>query len=280
MVSIAASFTDFRNLNSITNFEDFQNQVIAKIPNSSSVSLEQIRLGNEFCERLMPSRKQVEKSIFLAEKFKMTFALVLANLTDEGHKKLHRIMPALEPKNEIVVNDWGTAYLLSESYPEYTLIAGRLLCKHLKEARIATPEEFREVKWPVDNPHFKNVLSDLGINKAEVDLAPHTVVPGNKVEDVLLTLHLNRGYSAKSHVCKIGSAHQPKQKKFSSGHRCRRECLRFRTTISKLPHPRESTLEIYQRGNTWFYGYSDQMNISISQSLQNSIFQHAVVTLD
>jgi len=280
MIKISAAFTEFKQISSLTGIKRLQQQVLSHLPQEQPFQLEQIRLGNEFCERLIPTTNQVNKAITLANQFHLGFALVLANLTDQGHKKLQRILPILPHGCEIVVNDWGTAYLVTLAHPNLKVTAGRLLCKHLKEARISTPAEDPIVKWPVSNEQFLSVLADLNIQHAEVDLAPHTRIPDKKIRGISLGMHLERGYSAKSHVCTVGSLHQPDADKFTSGHRCRRECLEYITRVPKIIYPRKNSLEMYQRGTTWFYNYSDRMNQSIALALQNQRVDRAIVTMD
>jgi len=280
MVQVAVSFTEFRNLSSFKTKEDLIGEIKNKGLWCTWFELSEIRLGNEFCERLIPTSKQLQKTATIANQFGLKSTLTLANLTDQGQKKLRRLMPTLPVETDIVVNDWGTAHLIAEEFPKHTSVAGRLLCKHLKESRISKPAIDPEVNWPVTSEPFQNILNEFDIKKAEVDLAPHTAMPKEKLKEVILALHLNQGYSAKSHICKVGSTNQPIDGKFVSGHLCRRECLLYETQVSDLPHPRENELDIFQRGNTWFYKYTDRMNASVSQALHDGIVDDVVVTMD
>lgn len=280
MVQIAAAFTEFHRLDSVGGKENLVSKLKDLVSWSDIFVLNQVRLGNEFCERLIPTKSQVRKAAEIADRFDLDFVLVLANLTDKGLKKLGDIIPNLSQNAEIVVNDWGTAAMIAENFPDHPIIAGRLLCKHLKEARISTPDTYPEVNWPINSDYFKSILQALRIERAEVDLAPHTVMPAKKVKDIAVTLHLNCGYSAKSHVCKIGSTRQPAGRKFVPEHLCQRECLSYKTVVSKLRYPTTHDLEMFQRGNTWFYTYTSRMNASVNQAILNGSVDRAVVTLD
>ena len=134
--------------------------------------------------------------------------------------------------------------------------------------------------WPVESAHFRALLDSLGISRVEVDLAPHTSMPTVKTDGVKLSLHLHNGYTTKSHVCKIGSIHQPAARKFTPEHNCQRECLRYITSVSRMAYPPRQALGVFQRGNTWFYNYTERMNASIAEAMRNTVMDRAVVTLD
>ncbi len=280
MIGIDVSSTKFDNLASFLELDETNANFANLIPWCDSFTLNKIRIGNEFCERLFPSVNDVMKTVDLAGRLHLDPVLVLANLTDRGQEKARRILAALSKPIEIIANDWGTAILVAEHFPRHTLSAGRLLCKHLKEARISTPKEMPPANWPVTSAHFVRILNKLGIKRAEVELAPHTSVPTEMAPEIAITLHLNRGYSAKSHVCRVGSTRLPNEKKFVPGHLCRRECLDYETNVSKLQYPKENGLGIFQRGNTWFYDYTDEMNASIAAAFRSGLIDRAVVTVD
>ncbi|MBL6932409.1 MAG: hypothetical protein ISR45_05625 [Rhodospirillales bacterium] len=280
MLKLAVTFGESSHFDAVEDRDDLERRFQPCIPDDISYRLGNIRLGNEFCERLMPSSNQTRNAIFKADRFNLPFSLVLSNLTDKGHKKLKRLLPVLPDNTDVTVNDWGTAALVSSEYPNLSVTAGRLLCKHLKEARISTPDADPEVVWPISSKQFQKVLGGLGIQNAEVDLAPHTRPPAKKTPGFSVSLHLQRGYSAKSHVCKVGSINLPPEKKFAPGHLCRRECLDYVSPVIEQPHPKKDALPVFQRGNTWFYEYSERMNAAIATAIENSVIDQAIVTLD
>lgn len=280
MFDLGAGFTEYRSLESIEDLGELENRCQNQFSANAPFQLKAVRLGNEFCERLMPSSKQVKKAIQKAERLGLSFALVLSNLTDKGHRKLERLLPVLPEGGAVVVNDWGTAAMISAEHPHLTLSAGRLMCKHLKEARISAPKQDPEVTWPLSSPPFVDLLHDLGIEKAEVDLAPHTKPPTRMPVGISLSLHLNRGYSAKSHLCKVGSLHQPEEKKFTPEHLCRRECRTYQSTVVEQAYPETDALVVHQRGNTWFFDYSEQMQATIAGVIESDCHFTGIVELD
>ncbi|MDH3378170.1 MAG: hypothetical protein OEQ39_14595 [Gammaproteobacteria bacterium] len=280
MVDIAVSFTEFRNLDAAVCGQPLLDSIVPYVPDNIPLHISHIRLGNEFCERLLPTRRQIEKAAALADQYDVSFALVTPNLTDQGLKRLQHVMSAVPAASEIIVNDWGVADMLVQLYPALSLTAGRLLCKHLKEPRIAEPTVDPVVDWPVKSAHFRELLASFGINRVEVDLAPHTSMPTAKADGVKLTLHLHNGYTAKSHVCKIGSIKQPTARKFTPEHNCQRECLRYVTSVSRMIYPSRNDLGVFQRGNTWFYNYTERMNASIAEAIRNTVVDRTVVMLD
>lgn len=280
MGELAVACTNFKYLDAIRNGQTLLDRIDDCVADGFPFAINQFRFGNEFCERLLPTLSQLETAVALTKQAGLSFALVTPNLTDRGLKKLGKLLPHVPEDGEIIVNDWGAAAMVAEEYPRHSLVAGRLLCKHLKEARISTPAVDPEVDWPVNNTPFRALLELFGIERVEVDLAPHTSMPTNKAQGVKLTLHLNIGYSAKSHVCKVGSLHQAAARKFTPGHACQRECLSYVTHVNRLPYPAHDANRMFQRGNTWFYHYTERMQTSIAEALRADIVDRAVLMLD
>lgn len=135
--------------------------------------IDRIYIGNDFCEYALNETMTISLFKYYGDEIKTT--LLLPFLTDFGLNKLKRILKTLslmKLKNfEIVFNDWGTFYYLTEKYPTIKLVLGRLLTKQKKDPRIDKilkneQESFKLLK--IDNKtnivHTKkvpNTLSEL-----------------------------------------------------------------------------------------------------------------------
>lgn len=91
-----------------------------------------IYFGNEFCQQLIPSKKDLKEIIRIAKKGEMGFTLVTPYVTNEGLTKLRGLFDLLKKQREcyeVVVNDWGVLRLLNKEYNSLQPVLGRLLHK-------------------------------------------------------------------------------------------------------------------------------------------------------
>jgi len=89
-----------------------------------------IYLGDEFCERLLPSIDELKNAINLCEHNKLKLTLVTPYLTDKGIDTLIQRVDFIIQKEleyEIVINDWGALSVLQNYYPDIRLVLGRIL---------------------------------------------------------------------------------------------------------------------------------------------------------
>lgn len=73
-------------------------------------SFSRVYFGNEFCQRLIPSAKELEQVLDFVSEKSLPFTLVTPYVTDEGLRILESLLLKLEkrkPGSEVVVNDWG-----------------------------------------------------------------------------------------------------------------------------------------------------------------------------
>lgn len=88
-------------------------------------------IGSEFCERLLPSPADCKRIIERIRTKGGQCTLCTSWVTDT--ERVLRLLPILEPEDEIVFNDWGVfASLKNTAHP---LIMGRLLNPQKKDPR-------------------------------------------------------------------------------------------------------------------------------------------------
>jgi len=137
-----------------------------------------IYFGAEFCENLIPTKKETMKAIALAEERGLGFTYVTPYATDGGLKKIRCTIKSLPPGTEAVANDWGVLNMLA-GY-ELTPVAGRALIRYKRDPRIQKvekklPEKARDVLHSASTTRkgFRAILSQLGVARVEVDNMPY-----------------------------------------------------------------------------------------------------------
>jgi hypothetical protein len=124
-----------------------------------------------------------------------------------------------------------------------------------------------------------DLLLSFGVQRMEIDLPPHFDPSEVQSPDVRVTAHAPYGYCSKGRICRIGSLSLPAPSKFAPGHPCRRECLTYVAGMERRAAGGEG-LPTFQRGNTMFYRYSDEMTRSVGRLLEEQRCDRVVVPGD
>ena len=98
-------------------------------PLIGSRRVSRVHFGNEFCERLLPSRSVLDSVVKLVSGAGLGFSLVTPTLTDDGLGAVEELLDAVPDGGEVVVNDWGLMRRRRHRFPRLRASAGRLLCK-------------------------------------------------------------------------------------------------------------------------------------------------------
>ncbi len=243
------------------------------------LAVDRIHLGNEFCERLLPTPIQLRTALQQVEQLEVEISLLTPLLTDSGINRLQPLLELLPDGTEVVVNDWGTLRLLRSHYPTLIPLLGRLLYKMIKDPRLPSAQ------WTQLHPHsgrskpFHQLLARFGIDAIEMDLPPFTQPEQFQVGDLGLSVHLPYAYVVKGRMCRIGSLSLADKDKFVAGHACRKECLDY---VTPLARPEQSSQELagFQRGNTQFYRYGATIEASLIEAVKQGLIQRLVFAGD
>jgi len=131
--------------------------------------------GQEFCERLLPTRSQLDEMQERARELGLAFTLVTPYVTEEGLEQVEALVGHLsgcDSRAEVVVNDWGVLYWLRETHPDLVPVLGRLLTKQKRGPRILNLkgivpdtmiDHFRRSN--VDLPVLVEFLGRMGIKR-------------------------------------------------------------------------------------------------------------------
>lgn len=238
-----------------------------------------LHLGGEFCETLMPSPLQLNRAIATAREHGAAVTLVTPVMSDAALAQLKRLLALLPDGSEVVGNDWGTLALLHRDHRHLSPVAGRLLCKMVKDPRLPSAEWARLYPHGVHSRQFRALLDRLGVRRIELDVPPFAAPEDFRSNGLAVSVHVPFGYSVKGRACRIGSLHQPDERKFMTGHACRKECLTWTATLSRA-EAGGLDLATVQRGNTLFYRHSEAMSEAVRAAAAQGWIDRVVVAGD
>lgn len=236
-----------------------------------------LHLGSEFCETLLPSPRQVNGAVAAARARGIGFALVTPMLSEAGMARLDVLLPLLPEGAEVVANDWGTLRLLRGRAVEP--VAGRLLCKMIKDPRLPSAEWARLYPHGIHSTPFRRLLERLGVRRIEMDVPPFAAPGDFRSPGMKVAVHAPYGYSVKGRACKIGSLRRPDADKFRTGHDCAKECLAYVGVLSR-PQTAAAELETFQRGNVVLYRHSPAMAEAVDQAVAQGWVDRIVIAGD
>jgi len=233
-----------------------------------------IYFGNEFCQNLIPSLKQIKEAIIFARRNKAGFTLLTPFVTELGLSKLSLVFQFLkknESAAEIIVNDWGVLELLATKYRNiFELSLGRLLTRQQRDPslqRVIMKQQTAGIKDrngrikilvhvpPGEKYHsgiqssyinsisLQRFLYALGIRRVELN----NIIQGLLVDNIIFekTIYTPFINISTTRFCPMLT---PKQKKYRISF-CRRECQKVYSKLRNRYVPKI----IYKQGNTTFY---------------------------
>ncbi|MFH1788382.1 MAG: hypothetical protein ABH834_03265 [Candidatus Altiarchaeota archaeon] len=206
---------------------------------------DRVYLGDEFCERLLPTVRQLEKALKISDK-KITLAT--PPLTDKGLAGAKKLLSALPGKTEVVVNDWG----LLDDVKGLNLspVLGRLLLKYHRDPRVELiddkiPKGCRKVlhSSALTQERFVKFLKKNRIRRIELDAVPFEVDHGD-LSGFKASLHVPYAYVTTTRQCLANY--------FTTGRFGIRECRKQCIECSFPWESQELAFDMVQKGNTLF----------------------------
>lgn len=212
--------------------------------------------GNEFCQHLIPSVKDLETVKKLVSERRMSFTLVTPYVTNRG---IELLKPVFEyvlvnfPEAEVVVNDWGVLRLIKREFKSFSLNLGRLLVKQKRGPRILNIKDkipssliqhFKEVN--MDAPILGDFLADNGFNRIELD----NLLQGIDRQGCSLksSLYFPFAYVTTTRFC-LAAYLQKKEGYFRSISECNKECQKYTFKLNHNTMP----VDLILKGNTQFF---------------------------
>ncbi|MHB8156742.1 MAG: hypothetical protein ACYDEQ_05055 [Desulfocucumaceae bacterium] len=223
--------------------------------------------GQEFCERLMPTAEDLAEAIYASREKKLAFTLVTPYVTEGGLEKAEILLSKLvelQPRCEVVANDWGLLYLLRRKYPTLEPVMGRLINKACRDPRIAShikesPSDTLKMysRCSASNPYMKSLLNILKVKRIEIDNLPQGLDDSLPGRGYLLSLYVPYGFISTGSICLTGSWGQKRDKKFRTSEKscsrlCRYYSLEMRDLRGQVDN-KNNSWRVFQKGNTVFY---------------------------
>lgn len=217
---------------------------------------ERLYFGNEFCERLIPSVKDLEAVKKLVSERRMGFTLVTPYVTNRGIELLRPVFEYVLvnfPEAEVVVNDWGVLRLIKREHKPFRLNLGRLLVKQKRGPRIlnikdkipsSLMQHFKEAN--ADVPLLEDFLADNGFNRIEMDnLLQGIDRQGSSMKS---SLYVPFAYVTTTRFC-LTACLQKKERYFRSISDCSKECQKYAFKFNHDTMP----VGLVLKGNTQFF---------------------------
>jgi len=284
---IAVALTDGRSLVRLADAAGaeglFEELALAPLPFPDGLAAHavgRLHLGNEFCERLVPSATVLRRAIGLAGAADLELTFATPSVHDAGLARLRRLFRLLPCGAEVVVNDYGVLRLLRREFPVLEPVAGRQLCKAIKDPRLPTEQWARLNPGGADAPAFRDTLDRFGIRRIELDVPPYARPGDLRAGGLALSVHAPFGYAVRGRICRIGSLRFGGERKFRPGLACSKECLRYACRLTRPGDWQSSDLESFQRGNTIFYRHDAGMRDAMWRAVANGWVDRIVLAGD
>ena len=250
------------------------------IPKNEGWPLRHLQFGNEFCERLLPSPHLLDEAREAAEKLGLRISLATPMVAEDGLARVRTLLSHLPDGAEVIVNDWGIARLIRDDFPDLEPVAGRQLCKMIKDPRLPSRAWTALSPPGLQAPLFHDLLQGLGIRRVEIDVPPLARAEDLRADGLRVSAHAPYGFAAKGRVCKIGSLHQAVTDKFRPDRPCRKECLHFFARLDRGAPRVADEPHMFQRGNTLFYRHTPAMTEALFGAVRQGWIDRIIVAGD
>lgn len=218
-----------------------------------------IYFGNEFCERLVPSSRELDEVLSFVKERRLDFSLMTGYQTNETLRKIKGLFDTVRATGmpaEVIVNDWGVLRVARE-YP-FRPVLGRLLSKQKRGPRILTvihslPETVRErFRECGVNSCFADFLREANIGRVEIDnLLQGTSFKGCGAVPIPFSLYVPFGYITVSRQCLY--TYEERLSRPAAGGRCAKTCTAQQYVLSHLDMP----VPLILKGNAVFFRNND-----------------------
>ncbi|MEK6405624.1 MAG: hypothetical protein AABN34_01530 [Acidobacteriota bacterium] len=235
------------------------------------VAFSRCAYGNEFCEHLIPSPKQLEAVVTAAGDREIGLTLLTPYVTDAGIDLLRPLFEVLSAngESEVVFNDWGVLNLLRREFSGLKPVQGRLMNKSLRDPRVTGVYAASDAPAPalvslrrsnLDCASYTGFLSGLGVESVEVDNLPQGVDLSFAENGVKASAYVPFGFISTSRICMAAGIHYDKRDKFQPGAPCHHECQTHLLEYAYTNTPFENRdQKFYLKGNSYFYVHTEAM---------------------
>lgn len=235
-----------------------------------------VYFGDEFCERLLPAKKDLAEVMKNVEARGLPLTLVTPYVTEAGIKQVEKLVCQLPDGAEVVINDWGVLRMLKSRFPHLVPVLGRLMTKIKRGPRI---RNFLEVLPPDAIDHFRRTnlgvpgyvkfLFDNTIQRAELDNPLQGLDLSDVPKELHLSLYIPFAYVTTTRFCLVANCDKPEKKGFIGVFPCNQECRKYTFYLDNAV----MTTLLIRRGNTIFF-----KNTDVPQELKDSHIDRVVIS--
>lgn len=215
--------------------------------------------GSEFCQRLIPSEKDLSEVLDLASANDLGFTFLTPYVTNDGLRTLEFLLGKIareKPGSEVVFNDWGVLELIKDKQETLIAVMGRMLNKMKRGPRLMrfldmlpteTVEYYRNCNLGV--PAYQYFLIRNRIRRVELD----NLLQGMDVDlgqsGIHASLYVPYAFVTTTRFCPAISCDVPGREDEIGIFPCRQECRRYCFTLT---HP-VMAVPLISKGNTKFF---------------------------
>lgn len=214
--------------------------------------------GNEFCQRLIPSEKELGQVLDFVVERNVDFTFLTPYVTNAGLGQIERLMLMVhtaKPDSEVAFNDWGVLSVIRENYPSLRPVMGRLLNKMKRGPRLMMfmnimPKEtigyFQTCSLEV--PEVQRFLVDNHVRRVELDNVLQGISLDLKATGISASIYVPYAYVTTTRLCLANRCEDPNSADWLGIAECRKECQSYCFT---LRHP-ALPVPLISKGNTKF----------------------------
>lgn len=260
----------------------------------STLTLNRVYFGSEFCQFLLPSINDVRKVFDYALEKNLKISFVTPIVTDYGIKKLINLFEYISQNYkdvEIIFNDWGVLELVKEKFNHFTCIAGRLIDKTLRDPRIS-PHDYESTfsenglkylrRPSIVSTAYKKLLNIYDVSRVELDFLPQGFdFENSEISPLSLSVYLPFGYVTTGRQCMMRMLDLENADKFILNDKCNRACKKYAqimykrqgTFIGDLDEVSTYNVELYRKGNTVFYSSTNLKLVENMDCFDRIVYQ-------
>lgn len=230
-------------------------------------------IGSEFCEHLLPKRQMLRKAIDWAGDMNCRVSLLTPIASPQVIRNLAELLPCLPDGSEVVVNDWGVGYFVKKQFAKIRLVAGRILCRMVKDPRLS--QAGLATSFSFDPRPLAAMFTRLGIGRMEIDVPLSIDSSTFSSLPMQTSVHLPFSCVAKGRMCRMGSSAICGPERFAVGRICKKECLKVSAELKRpnaSPGPRT-----YQLGNTIISRHSREIFGMVRAAVEQGFVSRIVV---
>ena len=226
-----------------------------------------IYFGSEFCDFLLPRPGDIDRLLDIKKIRNVDFSIVTPYFNERSLSRLKELLAYLykkSPANEVVINDWGAFDLITERFPGFQVILGRILSKQKRGFFVSRSSGKKQLirdlllkkndvthlrSSILQNDYLMRFIAERGIKRIALDNCLQGIdYPGKN--SVNIDLYYPYVYVTTSNYC-LTQAHS---KNFiAKNMSCDKACLK-----GDAPAMEICGQKMYLKGNTQFY-YNDDL---------------------